>query len=51
MAAHSFYEKLLHKKLVINFLTKYNSNTIGYYSHNSREQMKNSETFINEGQH
>ena len=50
MATHIFYEKLLHKKLVLNFLTNYNRNTIGYCSHNSGEQMKNSETFSNEAQ-
>ena len=50
MVTHIFYEKLLHKKLVFNFLTNYNRHTIGYCSHNSREQMKNSETFSNEDQ-
>ena len=48
MAAHIFYENLLHKKLVLNFLTNYNRNTICYCSHNSREQMTNSEAFSNE---
>ena len=50
MAADIFSKKLLYKKLVLNFLTKYNNNTISYCSHNSREQMKNSENFSNEGQ-
>ena len=50
MAKHIFYEKLLYKKLVLNFLTNYNRNILGYCSHNSREQMKNPETFSNEAQ-
>ena len=50
MATHICYEKPLHKKLLLNFLTNHNRNTIGYCSHNSREQMKNPETFSNEAQ-
>ena len=50
MAKHIFYEKLLNKELVLNFLTNYNRNMLGYCSHNSREQMKNPETFSNEAQ-
>ena len=35
-------------KLVLNFLTNYNRNTIGYYFLNAREQKKNQETFSTE---
>ena len=45
---HSFYEKLVHKELVLNFLPFYNRNKIGYCSHNNREQKKNYETFSTE---
>ena len=34
----SFDKKLLYKKLVHNVLPNYNRNTIGYCSHNNREQ-------------
>ena len=42
---NSFCKKLLHKKLVPNFLANNNRNTICYCSHNNREQKKNEETF------
>ena len=43
-----FYKKLVHKELVLNFLPNYNRNTVGYCSHDNREQKKNYETFSTE---
>ena len=47
---NTFFMRNSSQKLVLNFLTNYNRNMLGYCSHNSREQMKNPETFSNEAQ-
>ena len=50
MATHIFYEKLLYKKPVLNFLTNYNINTRGYFSLITEKKWKIQETFSNEAQ-
>ena len=47
---NTFFMRNSSQKLVLNVLTNYNRNMLGYCSHNSREQMKNPETFSNEAQ-